>query len=210
MNAAFSLGFAEAAVARVCHDLSGPIGTMLNALDMMSEGGEVAAEARQIAHDVAEELSLRMRLAKLLWGQAVAVHSREVPGLVLPPSARGRAAVRTEELADVPMQAEQARLLACVVAFAAECLRGSGEILLAGDATREVLVRIAGPRARWGAELPELLARPERAAEGADAREMMVRLLVLLAAAQGAKLGFLLAPGAAAGPPPLLLTFRGG
>lgn len=209
MTAGTALSFAEAAVARVCHDLSGPVGTMLNVLGLLEQGGETAAEAAQIALEAAAQLTARLRLAKLLWGQAGPASSREVSAMVLPPGGAGRFRLDVEDLADVRLEANESRLLACLTLCAAERLQGAGQIMLAGDPRREVLVRITGPKAQWG-DLPLLVARPAAAADGADAHSAVARLLVLLVARHNARVSFLLESGASGGPAPLLLSLDAG
>ena len=204
-----TMQLAEAAVARLCHDLSGPLGTVMNAVELAGGGTELADEALQLALEAARELSDRLRLARTLWGSGGDMRTTQVLKLAAGLPARAGLRLHADDMEDALLSAEGARLLTGVLLLASDSLRGRGEIVVAGGPQAGIVVMIAGPRAAWPPELPTLLQRSADAWAGLDARALASRLAVLLAEAAGAKLSLLMSTGAPSGVPPLLISLAG-
>ena len=66
MNEALRL--AELLCARLCHDLSGPLGALIGVLEIAREE-QPASETLALAEDTAVELGQRLRLLRAAWGQ---------------------------------------------------------------------------------------------------------------------------------------------
>jgi len=203
MDAALRL--AELMAARLCHDLSGPVGTLAGVLD--GAGGDPAA--LQLAEETAGQLSRRLRLLRAAWaadapGLSVAELRALAAGL-----ANRRAAVDFSGVADgADFEPGSARVVANVLLLAGECLPGGGTVALTGAADGDLVAVISGPRATWPAGFAAMLV--DEAASWAaltDARTMQAPLTVLLARAAGIRISLLM--GAGAGPPPLLMALGG-
>jgi hypothetical protein len=191
------LRLAELTCARMSHDLSGTIGTLLGALDLADDPA-AAADVLNLARDAANELRLRLELLRASWGPAagplgVAEISRFAAGL--PHAARCRLDVSALP-PDLALPSAMARVLLNLLLLAGDAMNGSGAIRVSGDGTA-LVVAIAGPRAAWPAGLADCLAS-EAAAWAAltDARSLPVPLTALLARAGGLRLTLL--------PPPAL------
>lgn len=160
------LRFAEAMAARLCHDLSGPIGTLVNALELIDEPGEAGAEARGLAADAALQLRARLRLLRAAW--APEPEALSVPGLVelgagLPGAHRLRLDLSGFAGGTV-FPGPTGRMLLNMLLLAAGALPAGGEIALRPAAAGEVLLTVSGPRVAWPAGLAALLLAPAPAA----------------------------------------------
>jgi len=207
------LRLAELLSARLCHDLSGPVGALIGVLEIARE--EMPDnETLVLAEETAVELGQRLKLLRAAWGlegddlDAARLHgfadglssSRRVhldlaglePGAVFPPPA--------------------ARVVLNLLLLAAESLPGGGIVALSGAPGEHVLVTISGPRAAWPTGFAAwLLDDPAAwAAVTAEARHMQGPLTVLLARGYGYRISLLMPTGPAAEAgvsPPLLLAF---
>ena len=207
------LHLAELLAVRLCHDLSGPLGTLMGALELLSEDPETAAEAVPLAGDMSAMLGKRLRLLRAAWGKsAPELDVASLHGLLegLPAIHRLRFDFSGLDAA-VSFAPAGSRVVLNVLLLAAECLPGGGVVALAGNARREVIATISGARAAWPTGLAAVLADPDRAwdmlsrTEGLDASRLMQGpLTALVAQAAGCRLAMLMAPGAEAAPPLLL------
>ncbi len=202
MNAALRL--AEIMAARLCHDLSGPVGTLAGVLD----GAGDDPEALQLAEETAGLLASRLRLLRAAWaadapGLSVAELRSLAPGLP-----NRRAAVDFSRLAEgADFEPGSARVVTNVLLLAGECLRSGGTVTLTGAADGDLAVVLSGPNAAWPAGFAAMLV-DEAACWAAltDARTMQAPLTALLARAAGIRLSLLLG---SPGPPPLLMALGG-
>ena len=212
-----SLRLAELLAIRLCHDLSGPLGTLMGALELVGDDPDMAGEALPLAGEVSMALGRRLRLFRAAWGGATpALDVAEFTALV-----EGIAGKKWRFELDGLKSAGRfspagARLALNAVLLAAEALPAGGTAALAGDPAGDVLLTIAGPRAAWPADFPayvgdETLAwQALRGAEGVEAaRGLQPWLTAFIARSSGMRLSFLMAPGAEAAPP-LLLSLGGG
>ena len=63
-----SLHMAELLCARLCHDLSGPLGALIGVLELAREE-QPDSETLALAEDTAVELGQRLKLLRAAWGQ---------------------------------------------------------------------------------------------------------------------------------------------
>ncbi|MBV9784821.1 MAG: hypothetical protein JO264_13510 [Acidisphaera sp.] len=207
-----ALRLAALLASRLCHDVSGLLGTMMGALDLAQDDPEMAGEALPLAGEASQELAQRLRLLRAAWGA-----TGEPLGLpALQELAEGMPARRrvSLDLAGLREGAgfapEPGRLVLNLLLLASESLPGGGRLALTGDPGREIVVAIEGPRAAWASGLAKMLIDPDAAWEMLDgARTVQAPLTVLLARAAGLRLRLLLpgGPAEAERPPPLLASF---
>jgi len=203
------LRLAELLATRLCHDLSGSVGTLMGSLAMCNEDPESGEEALSLATEVSANLAKRLRLIRAAWGGATAALGLdELRGLAEGVAQGRRIAI---SFAHLPAAARfppgPARLMLNLLLLAGESLPGGGTVTVAGDPADSVVVTLAGPRAAWPAGFAAQMvdeARAWAALEGDDAhaaRGMQAPLTVLVAQAAGLRLRFLMAPGQEAVPP---------
>jgi hypothetical protein len=211
-----ALRLAEAAVARLCHDLSGALGAVVNGLDLAvagesfaAGGADLAAEAIQLSAEAAREVVARLRLARAVWASDTPLKTSDIEALAAGLPNRSRIDLDLGGLAHGTLAPAQGRALLAVLIAAAEALHGPGVIGLSGDPACEVMVMIDGVRAAWPQVLPQLLTDPAAAWDELDSRGLAIRAAVLLAGGSRARLSLLLSSGASSGPAPLLLDLRG-
>jgi histidine phosphotransferase ChpT len=186
---------------RLCHDLSGVVGTIGNALEMMAGVGEEAAALAVESAGV-----LRQRL--LLWRAVLGGQGEATLGTLLAllegQLAGGRASADAAALDPGTMVAEpMVPVILSAMLVAGEALPRGGVVRLAGDPAGEMAVLPDGPRAAWPAPLIRAVAGAEPLEEPTG-RDVMALWLAATAAAGGMRLGLALPPGAGAGP--LLIT----
>jgi histidine phosphotransferase ChpT len=209
------LRLAELLAIRLCHDLSGPLGTLMGTLEMVAEDPAAAGEALPIAGDVSTALGRRLKLLRAAWGGTTpALSVGEFAALVEGVPRRWRFELGGLDPAG-RFSPAGARLALNVALLAAEALPVGGAAMLAGDPAGDVLVAIDGRRAAWPAGFTASLGDPSlawqalRGAEGVDgARGLQGWLTALIARSSGLRLSFLVAATAEAAPP-LLLNLGG-
>jgi hypothetical protein len=213
-TSASALLVVELAVARLCHDFSGLIGTLDGALESLGEAGAAAEddEALRLAREAAAELGLRLRLWRGAWtGMNEAMTIPDLFALLraLPAARRVRltAAGMPE---DVAFALEDARVILNVLILAVESAGGGGGVLLAGQPDGDLAVILEGKTAAWPAGLAVWLADDAAAIAACDQpRTIQGPLTALVARASGATLSPLLATGPGGGPAPLLIRLAG-
>ncbi len=206
-----SVRLAQLVAARICHDLSSPLGGLGAAL------GEAAEDpsALGLAQDAALVLRRRLALFRAAWGgqPAVLTHMalRDLAGGL--PNAP-RLHLELDGLAAKPAFAPTAApLVISALLLGAESLPGGGMLALAGKPDGMVVLTIAGARAAWPAGLGAMLAHVEAAWEAIDAlavpaglRTLPAPMTALLAHEAGVRAALLLSAQAEQ-VPPLLLDF---
>ncbi len=194
-----AMRLSDALCARLCHDLSTPVGTLIGTLELANEDPDSAAEALMLAAEAAAGLGARLRLARAAWGgDCGALSPGQIAGLAggLPP----RVAVRLDRLDAASYPGPLARLLINLLLLGAEALPFGGTAELASRG-RDILLTIDGRNAKWPDGLAEALAGGVVAG---NPRTVQAPLTALLAQAAGMRLE-LLAPADGA-PAPLLLA----
>jgi len=207
-----SLRLAELLCARLCHDLSGPLGALIGILEIARDE-QPDSETLAIAEDTAVELGQRLKLLRAAWGQDG--DEMDVPrlrGFADCLSSSRRVRLDLAGLAqDAVFPAPAARVILNLVLLAAESLPGGGIVALSGSAAGSVLVTISGPRAGWPAGFATTLHDEAATWEAmlADPRRLQGPLTALLARGLGLRLSMLMPAGAmgeAEISPPLLLS----
>ena len=195
---------AESLCAKLCHDLSGPLGTVAGALEMAADDPESAAESLQLARDASGQMMRRLRLLRAAWGGDCG--PLDAAGLMalaggLPP----RITVEAGGLAG-QFPAPTARILVNMLLLAVDALPRGGTISLSGAPGDSVVLTVAGPVAAWPADVPAALANPASAATN-DPHQIQAPLVAHLALAAGLRLSMLMAAsGRTKVAAPLLLT----
>jgi len=195
--------------ARLCHDLSTPLGALVGALETASGeggGGDRMSGLAQ-AEASAAAMNRRLRLLRAAWAggegeldvQTLRSLSAGLPG-------RSRLELDFSGLAPgIAFAPDAGRVVLNMLMLAAESLPAGGAISLAGDPRHAVSVSISGPRAAWTPGLAICLSDPDALDRQFGApRLLQGPLTALIAHTAGLRLSLLL--GAADLAPPLLLT----
>jgi histidine phosphotransferase ChpT len=208
-----ALRLAELLCARLCHDLSGLLGSLIGVLEIAREEN-AESETLAIAEETAVELGQRLKLLRAAWGQ----DGEELDMIRLQEFADSLSAGRRLQLDIAGLELEAAfsppagRLILNILLLAAESLPGGGIVALAGSPASHILITITGPRAAWPAGLAACIADETAAwaAVLAGPRNLQAPLTALIARAHGFRLSILM-PATATGDgdtsPPLLLSF---
>lgn len=205
-NAAF-LRLAELICARLCHDLSGLVGTMSGALDLVDSVSDDATEALGVARVASSQLVRRLRLYRAAWGPD---GGPMTPDQMLRLAGGIQGAHRISVGAEGLTQAAElsppvARVILNMILLGAEALPRGGEILIAGDPD-DLFLRIGGPGAAWPVGMAGCLADQTTATSALTTSSgLQMPLTALLAHALGLRLSFLMALSGGGGTPPLRL-----
>lgn len=185
-----TIGLVELVCARLCHDLSGLIGTVGNALEMLAEDGDRGDEVLAFASTAARRLKQRLRLMRAAWGpETDPIALPALVELVTGPLAARRIGFDTRVLpAGSVFSASMGRVVLNLILLGCDCIPQGGTIVLMGDPA-DLMVRIDGPGAAWPAGLLSCL-RDEAAALDAlgSARTVQMPLTVLLALSRNLQL----------------------
>jgi histidine phosphotransferase ChpT len=206
------LRLAELLATRLCHDLSGPLGTLMGSLEMLAEDPESAEEALTLAGEVAAILGGRLRLLRAAWAGGT-------PALGVAEFRAMAEGLKTRRLlldfdgldAAGQFSPPAARVALNLLMLAADCLPVGGTVSISGDPRRDLVVTIDGPRAAWPAGFAGFLHDDARAwvalreSEGVEAsRRLQAPLTALIARSCGVRLSLLMAAAAEAAPPLLM------
>lgn len=210
-----TLRLAELLCARLCHDLSGPLGALIGVLEVARDE-QPDSETLALAEDTAVELAQRLKLLRAAWGHdSDDLDVARLRGFAdcLSSSRRVRLDLAGLE-SDAVFAPPVGRIVLNLVLLAAESLPGGGIVALSGSPVDSILVTISGPRAAWPAGFA-LCLNDETAAWEAiltDPRRLQGPLTALLARGLGLRLSMLMPAGAmgdAEVSPALLLALRG-
>lgn len=198
------LRMAEALTALICHDLSGPLGAMVSALELAQEPA-TATEALTLARDATTRMVQQLQLMRASWaGPSAAVSRATLKGLVagLP----ARVDVVIDALGGELFEESVARVLLNAIMIAAAALPKGGTIAVAGDVETGIAILPIGHGAAWPSYLFLGLVDPQTCLSG-DPRRVQVPFFSYLAQAAGIRATLLLPPGiTAATCQPLLLA----
>ncbi len=198
------LELASALCARLCHDVSSPLGTLSGTLELAIDSPEDAAEALAIASEAAAALVARLQLLRAAWaGDCGPMGRARLAELAagLPP----RVKAELGGLADVTFDGKVARILLNLLLLGAEALPGGGQVALAGEPGDGIILAVSGPSVLWNAGLAAILLDPS-AAFPSEPRTIQMPLTARLVRAAGLRLSFLLAADDPRGAPRLLLA----
>jgi len=198
---------AQLIAARICHDLSGPVGTIEGALTLLDAGA--AGEALSVAQEGAAAQRQRLALIRAAWGDGPGDATlAELLALLDGQVAGGRARVEVAEglSPGTTFAAPVAQLTLNAVLLAGDALPRGGVVQLCGDPAEVLMVRPEGQGAAWPPGLAAALAAggldPGLAA---DPRGVRAPALAALAADLGVPVALGLGGPGATGPAPLLI-----
>jgi histidine phosphotransferase ChpT len=197
---------AELVCARLCHDLSGLLGSLIGTLELLACDGEVT-ETVTIAVDTAAALGRRLKLLRAAWANEA--EPLDLPRLAS--LAEGLANQRiTLDVSALPpttvFPPAMGRLVLNLLLLAADSLPRGGLLRLDGNA-ENLIARLDGPNAAWPPGMAGMLADEAAAWAGlTEPRSAQAPLTALLARHDGLRLSFLLASGPATPAPPLRLS----
>jgi histidine phosphotransferase ChpT len=209
-----ALRLAELLCARLCHDLAGPLGSLIGVIEIAREE-QTGSETLAVAEETVVELGERLKLLRAAWGQ----DDEELDVIRLQKFGDGLGNGRKLRLDINGVDPEAifpppaARVILNLLLLAAESLPGGGLITLSGSPADHVLVTITGPRAAWPAGFAGCLMDEAAAwaAATASPRGLQAPLTALVARECGYQLSLLLSSEArkpADCAPPLLLSFE--
>jgi len=208
MNEALRL--AELLCSRLCHDLSGPLGTLVGMIEIAREE-QADSETLGLADATAAHLVNRLRLLRAAWGQqSEELDLKRLSSYASALSDSRRLTVDLDAVQlDAAIPSDASRLILNALLLAAESLPSGGAIALAGSPANSLLMTITGPNAGWPPGFAACLT-DEGAAEAAltSARRIQAPLTALIARALGFRLSLLISVAASTQPPPLLLSFN--
>jgi histidine phosphotransferase ChpT len=208
-----ALRLAELLTARLCHDLSGALGTVVGALEMARDDPSMAADALPLAGDASRELSARLRLLRAAWADGIGgMLTADLLNLLQGMSQARRLRIDAAQLdQDAAFTPNGGRLLLNVLMVAAESLPRGGLLTISGSPTGQIVVAIDGAGAAWPPGFAACLAEEAAAWEAVtDARRLQAPLTALIAWSSALPVTMLLPSGSNSGaPPPLLLDLSG-
>jgi histidine phosphotransferase ChpT len=207
------LHLAELLCARICHDLSGPLGSLMGVIELAAEDAPSNAEALEVAGEAATVLGKRLELLRAAWsGELAALEVRQIQRFAEGVPSGKRVVLDAAGLdPNGTFSPGAAQLLLNALLLAGESLPGGGMVALSGSPQQEIVVTIEGPRAAWPAGLAACLA-DERAAWAAltTARTVQGPVTALIARRAGLGVSLMMPSGAGGGPAPLLLRLGAG
>jgi histidine phosphotransferase ChpT len=186
----------EVICARLCHDLGGLIGTVGNALDMVTEDAGRDNEVLAFATSAASALTQRLRLMRTAWGpESETIPLAALVKLVTQALAARRVGLDTNTLPpDCVFPPPIGRVVLNLIILGCDCLPRGGVVILRGEPA-DLLVRIVGPGGAWPPGFAECM-RDETAARTALTADLSVQmpLTALLAQSGGLRLSPVLGP----------------
>ena len=172
----------ELVAARMCHDLSGLLGSLLGMVELLAEEvGET--EAVSISTDAANALILRLTLLRAAWaGQPEPLDLPRLAALAHGLSRR-RVALDLSGLPETTVfPAAIGRLVLNLLLLAAESVPQGGVLRLDGGAN-DLIARLVGPNAAWPAGLIGMLADGATAQQALDSPRTVLPPLTALCGA---------------------------
>lgn len=167
--------------ARLCHDLVGPVGAVVNGVELLTDADddeELREQSIALIGDSATELSARLRFFRIAFGSSGgdAPMSQEELTSIVGPVLQGRRIALAVEGAEHGVGRTALRLLFTLILIGADCLPRGGRLTL--DLTGEgVRILVQGDRCALPAGLAAALADKDaeldpRSAPGALARQL--------------------------------------
>lgn len=200
---------AELLCARLAHDLSGPLGTIAAAVELLGDqDAETRKEALGLAGEAAAEMARRLRYLRAAWGagaeaQSLASIARLAEGVL----GGGRAALDISRVAGANRPLDGfGRVLMNALLVAGEALPRGGTILCAGDADGQIALQPVGDAAAWPPGLAGLIGGGDPVAMAAEGgpRGIAAPMMMALARREGVTVTLLMGAGV-----PLLSLARG-
>ncbi len=191
-----TLRLVELVSARLCHDLSGLIGTVGNALEMVAEDAGQDNEILAFASSAAKALTHRLRLARAAWGpETDALTLSSLLALATPALSARRVGLDTRALpADCVFSPPVSRVALNLIMLACDCMPKGGIIILVGEPA-DLFIRISGPGAAWPAGFTACMNDAAAAVSVlGGARSVQMPLTALLAVSRDLVLSPVLGP----------------
>lgn len=138
---------AQLLCARFCHDLSGSLGTMVGALDLVAPAAPADHEALDLAREAAEVLRGRLMVMRALAGSGPE-DAAGIIALLTPALAEKRTTLVAALPNPLPLEPTAAAMLVAAMLLAGEALPRGGTVHLEGDASGFRL-RAEGRNAAW-------------------------------------------------------------
>jgi histidine phosphotransferase ChpT len=200
-----ALRLIELTSTRLCHDISGLIGSLDHVLTTPADGATLDPTLEKMAFGTARALTTRLELRRTAWGpdgdpMPLTRVQRLAGGL---PEQVTVDASALDQSAVFP--AATGRIVLNLLLLAAESLPSGGTVVLAGDPA-DLFVRITGPAAAWPTGIAVCLSDETEARSAlTERRSLQMALTALLAHAAGIRLSVLMSPTARNEPPILRL-----
>jgi hypothetical protein len=154
------LKLAQTLTARLCHDLSGVLGTLMGALELSNVDPAMREEALPLAWEAAQVLGARLRFMRAAWtGEKQARDWAAIQSLCSGLSVGRHVQLCLDGIApDRRLGEHAAPLILNLLALGLECLAGEGALRVSEAGPDTIMVTITGKRAAWPAELAGYLA----------------------------------------------------
>ena len=152
---------AELLCARICHDLSGPVGAVAAGAELMAEDGMADPEAMDLLALSAQAAIARLKFLRAAFGPAAPLEGGRLRALItafLDSDGRGRGEAGAVELIwpdRWTLPDDRARLLLNLVMIARDCIPRGGVLRVSCD--QPELLTALGPRAALHAETSAVL-----------------------------------------------------
>jgi histidine phosphotransferase ChpT len=200
------LDLAELLCARLCHDFSGPVGTLIAAAELLGDPATDQAAVHRAVQEAAQAMSRRLRYLRAAWGSGgTAMTPAELAELAEGVPGQGRVRLDISALpGDAPLGPGLSRTLLSAILLTAEALPRGGVVrVLADPATGRLLLLPEGRLAAWPEGVGAALAgRPH-------AETTPRTLLAPLTLAIARHAGFTLSLALSTGDQPAMLAIAG-
>jgi histidine phosphotransferase ChpT len=185
------LRLAAVLCARLCHDLSGPLGALIGVIEIAHEE-QADSETLALGEETATELAQRLKLLRAAWGpDGDELDLAALRGYAESLLTSRRVRLDLSGLApDTVFPPPAGRVILNLLLLAAESLPGGGTVSLSGAAQDAILTTISGPRGAWPAGLDGWLADEASAwkAMTANFRTLQAPFTTILARSRGFRL----------------------
>lgn len=187
------LDLAALLVSRVCHDLAGPVGAVMNGLEVLADEDDEKSreQALKVILSAAEQATAKLQFARLAFGASSSrgdfVPAGDVHYALEKLFAGGKTKLEWRA-PDLHLTKREAKVLAGLSALASECLRYGGTVIVSGESDGGVRlnVRAQGRDAKLPDEFRATLLGA--ASEFIDGRAVLPLMLGLFVRADGGEL----------------------
>ena len=159
-----ALRLAATVAARICHDISGPLGALAGTLQMALEGAD--EEAGTLATELVEILTARVRLLRMAFGGGEAPSPTSLQALL--PGLPGAERLRLDLTALPQTVREELRSITPILLLLAAASLPRGGMIALGMDAGDLVLRVDGPRAGWPERLAGCLQAREASLADAD------------------------------------------
>ena len=184
--------FAALMVSRVCHDLVGPLGAVVNGLEVLEDERDAAmrADALKLVTSSADQALARIQFMRIAFGAAGSAGAEldlgEIGRLISGLLAGGRVRLQWN-VPNAYWAKDWAKLLMNATLLAADCLPRGGTVTVDAGETPGFRIAAVSPHARLSEDVAHAI-RGEALAGAADARAIQPILTRKLSGAVGAGL----------------------